>query len=178
MIVKKIVQLLFVLFLFVSSSCAQEKPILLPEVEDEAFANRLESLLDFTVPVIGVKELAEKKEQYLILDIREKEEYKVSHIPGALSAGYKDFNWELLEKVQKDQAIVLYCSVGYRSEKMGEKIKAKGFSDVQNLYGSIFEWANEDFPLVDNDGATTKKIHTYNSRWSKWVEDGDLIKVW
>ncbi len=164
--------------MFALTSCAQAPPVNLPEVESPAFSDKLERLLNFSVPTIGVQELADAKDQYLILDTREKEEYDISHIPAAKFAGYKNFDWAFLENTPKDQAIVLYCSVGYRSEKIGEKLKDKGFTNVQNLYGSIFEWANADLPLIDGQGKETKKVHTYSGRWAKWVEDGELIKVW
>ena len=165
-------------FLCLTSSCRGQVPATLPAIEDAQFANRLERLLDFSIPVIGVQELADKKAQYLILDTREKEEFLVSHITGAAFAGYKNFDWNTLDNIPLDQPIVVYCSVGYRSEKIGEQIKAKGYTQVYNLYGSIFEWANQDFPLEDAQGKPTKQIHTYNGRWSKWVEDGSLEKVW
>ncbi len=163
---------------FILSSCAQNVPATLPAIEAEAFSKKLEKLLSFTVPVIGVQELAKTKSNYLVLDAREKEEFKVSHIPGATFSGYKNFDWSVLDGVSKDQPIVLYCSVGYRSEKMAEDLMSKGYSNVSNLYGSLFEWANEDLPLVDENGNPTKLIHTYNAKWSKWVEEGELIKVW
>ena len=147
-------------------------------VENDRFHHKLESLLSFTTPLIGVQELAKHRDEYLIFDVREKEEYDVSHIEGAKFMGYKKPNFDLLEGVEKDRPIVVYCSVGYRSEKLGEKLKKRGFTNVKNLYGSIFEWKNEGFPVVDNENQPTDKVHTYNKRWSKWVEDGKAEKVW
>jgi len=168
----------FLYLIILISSCAQTVPADLPMIESDAFSNKLERLLSFSVPLLGAKELAATKDQYLILDAREAHEYQVSHIPGAKFSGYKNFDWDVLNGVAKDQPIVLYCSVGYRSEKMAEDLMKKGYTNVHNLYGSLFEWANEDFPMVDANGKTTKRIHTYNAKWSKWVEEGELIKVW
>ena len=93
-------------------------------------------------------------------------------------SGYKKFDWSILENTPKDQAIVVYCSIGFRSEKIGEQLKERGFTNVKNLYGSLFEWANKGHPIIDQNGIKTKKVHTYNRTWSKWVENGELIKVW
>ena len=173
----KYFQFLFLFLLSLQWSCAQ-KPAVRPAVESVDFDQRLTQLLSFSVPVMGVEELTKKKGEVLILDAREEEEYQVSHIPGSRFLGYKNFSEELLADVPKDTAIVLYCSVGYRSEKIGEQLQKLGFTNVHNLYGSIFEWANQGHPLENKNGEPTKEVHTYNRNWSKWVEEGDLIKVW
>ncbi|NNE29355.1 MAG: rhodanese-like domain-containing protein [Saprospiraceae bacterium] len=146
-------------------------------VESEAFDQRLQELLDFSVPVIGVQKLAEAKPgEYLILDTREQEEYDVSHIPNAVFLGYKKPDWNKLQHVSKEQPIITYCSVGYRSEKLGEDLRKRGFTQVFNLYGSIFEWANQGHVLEGTGGQPTQEVHTYNKRWSKWVQEGNGLK--
>jgi len=57
---------------------------------------------------------------------------------------------------------VTYCSVGYRSAKMAQRLRNAGYTNVQNLEGSIFEWANEHRPLV-RDGEPTKQVHPYSA---------------
>lgn len=162
------------------SGCAQNPPSSLPEIKDPAFNKKLTSLLDFSAPLMGVKELQQgmKNEKWLILDAREWEEYEVSHIPGARFAGYNKFDAEQWKSLPPDQPIVVYCSVGYRSEKISRKLMKMGFSHVYNLYGSIFEWVNLGFPVVDEKGQTTKMIHTYNKDWSRWVNHPSAQKVW
>lgn len=164
------------IYSFVSGCFAQAPPHV--SVQNESFNKKLEFLLSFSVPVIDVNELAENQNDYLILDAREPKEFEISHIETAKNIGYDDPNFDVLANTPKDQPIVLYCSVGYRSEKLGEKLKKRGFTNVKNLYGSIFEWANEDLPMVDENGNSTKKIHTYNKKWSKWVIDGKAEKTW
>ena len=163
---------------FQFNSVAKESPETLPKIESAAFSKKLQKTLKLTVPVIGVEELAKTSEKYLLLDTREKEEYDTSHIPNAKFSGYKKFDWSVLENTPKDQAIVVYCSVGLRSEKIAEKLKKKGFTNVKNLYGSIFEWANKGHPVIDQNGKETKTVHTYNRSWSKWLEDGEFKKIW
>ena len=104
--------------------------------------------------------------------------YNTSHIPGAIYLGYKGFKPQQLAEIPKNSKLVLYCSVGYRSEKIGEQLKELGYSDVHNLFGGIFEWCNKGLPLIDIEGKNTEKIHTYNKKWSKWVDNKRLIKLW
>lgn len=110
----------------------------------------------------------------VFLDAREKEEFTVSHIPGALWVGYDDFELSRTSTLDKNTPIVVYCSVGYRSERIARKLKKAGFTDVSNLYGGIFHWVNEDHPVVDEHGET-QRVHTYNEKWSKWLLKGEKV---
>lgn len=142
--------------------------------ENPEFNRKVSKLLNFSVDVIGVDDIKDKLDNYTLLDIREEEEYNVSHIPGASFFGDKDPNWDMLAKIDKDEPIILYCSIGYRSEKMGEKLMERGFTNVRNLYGSIFEWANKGLPMENAKGETVPAVHGYNKRWSKWVNNTDI----
>lgn len=145
---------------------------------DQHFDEEIASTISFTAPIIGVTELAANRSSYMVFDTRKKEEYEVSHIPGANYLGYKDFDETRLEGTPKEAKIVLYCSIGYRSEKIAERLQSLGYQNVYNLYGSIFEWANRSYPLEDRNGDVTTKVHTYNKTWSKWVNGEKVEKIW
>lgn len=104
----------------------------------------------------------------LLLDVREPAEYAVSHVPGARcfppGAGAT-----ALTDWPKDAPVVTYCSVGYRSAALAQRLQAAGFTDVRNLRGSIFAWANEDRPLVDTEGRPTAVVHPYDRTWGTLV---------
>ncbi|MCO6476329.1 MAG: rhodanese-like domain-containing protein [Phaeodactylibacter sp.] len=171
--------LIFLLLTFVAMEPAfSQTPSERPPVQNEAFGRELTRLLSFSVPIIGVQELRDIQNEVHIFDAREEEEYKVSHIQGARYLGYKNLDTHKLADVPKDAKVVLYCSVGYRSEKIGERLQKMGYTDVRNLYGSIFEWVNQGYPVVGPDEKPTRKIHTYNSKWSQWVNHEDVEKVW
>ena len=138
----------------------------------------IDRTIDFTVPLISVEELHANMEDYVILDAREMEEYKVSHIPKAIYVGYDDPELGLIKSIDKDKKLLFYCSIGYRSEKIGEKAKEMGFKEVYNLYGSIFEWANKGYELEDASKQETKKIHGYNWIWGRWINNDTYEKVY
>ena len=143
------------------------------------FDQEIRNWIDFSVPIISCKELAQNdKEKIVLLDARELNEYKTSHIPGAKHIGYNKFDKSSLDEIDKNAKIVVYCSIGYRSEKIGEKLKSLGFNQVYNLYGSIFEWANQGNALINSQGNPTKQLHTYNRKWSKWVDEKNIDKRW
>ncbi|XP_042876449.1 uncharacterized protein LOC122256056 [Penaeus japonicus] len=117
----------------------------------------------------------------ILLDVREEDEYKVSHLDKArrvrddlssqeaeelLKAILKPFNEEEYKNPIK---IVCYCSLGYRSSDLARKLKTQIDTmktpipvQIFNLEGSIFKWANEDRKLVDSDGNETIHVHPYN----------------
>lgn len=123
---------------------------------------------------ITVDQLVRIKDDVILLDSREKKEYDISHIPGAIWVGYDDFTLDRIKDIDKNAKIVVYCSVGYRSERIGEKIMDGGYNDISNLSGSIFKWVNEGYKIVDSGNQPTKKIHGFNKKWSKWVRKGEV----
>lgn len=112
-----------------------------------------------------------------LLDARETKEYSVSHINGAIKVGYNNFNLALVSTLDKSKPVYVYCSIGVRSEKIGEKLQKAGFTKVFNLYGGIFNWVNLGYELVDSKGNLTTKVHGYNTDWSKWLNSQKCIKI-
>lgn len=165
------------LLLFVVLACNSQMPIgphQKPGVSNKEFAKTIDKYLDFSTPVIGVDSLIRNYEKYLILDARSLEEYNLSHLPGALYIGYHKPQWEVLDTIDKNKEILVYCSIGYRSEKITEKLIKKGFN-ATNLYGSLFEWVNRNQIIFDENGTPTKKVHGYSRSWSKWIENDSIL---
>ncbi|MBT8294855.1 MAG: rhodanese-like domain-containing protein [Gramella sp.] len=129
------------------------------------------------VPYITAEELRmhQLNEEVIILDTRNKEEFEVSHLSKAILVGYDEFDLGKVKKIDKDQKIVVYCSIGVRSENIGVKLIKAGYKNVENLYGGIFDWKNKDFPVVDALGKSTEKVHAYSKHWSKWLRNAEKI---
>ena len=159
---------LAILFFIVISS----KNIAAQSVEYNLMLN---TLLSKTVEPINIGE-ANKRKSTVFLDTRAKREYEVSHIKNAVWVGYDDFSVKSLKNLKKDTEIIAYCSVGYRSEKIGEKLKKAGYKNVRNLWGGIFEWVNEGNGLVDNSEKPTNIVHSYSPEWGIWLKKG--VKVY
>ena len=144
---------------------------------DPEFQRMLSTLLRHTVPTVTVNEYKQlsKSQSVVLLDAREKDEYDISHIEGAKYLGYNHCKMSVLKTIPKNQTIVIYCTVGYRSERIGEHLMKLGYKNVYNLHGSIFEWVNQGNTLVDKNGKTTKKVHVYRREWAKWLKRGELV---
>lgn len=109
------------------------------------------------------------------LDTRELNEFNTSHIEGAMCVGYDRFNLKSVLHLPKDELIIVYCSIGARSQNIGEKLVDAGFTNVKNIYGGFFHWNNIGLPKVDNNEKTTDAIHGYSSDWGKWLTNGKIV---
>jgi len=142
------------------------------------YDDQLKAMYKNSVPLITVDELSIEKNTntgLILLDAREINEFRVCHIEGARCVGYNHFSIELMKDIPKDAEIVVYCSLGVRSEQIGEKLKEAGYENVKNLYGGIFEWKYQDQIVVDKKGNKTDKVHTYDENWSQWLLKGEKV---
>ena len=101
----------------------------------------------------------------ILLDIRSAEEFAVSRIAGAwhvLPEAVLDFAERELVAVDRTHLIVVYCAVGLRSAVAARDLEFLGFTQVKNLRGSLFQWANEGRAL--EGGAV---VHPYNGYWGR-----------
>lgn len=143
----------------------------------------------------------ETKRAYVIVDCRREDEFDVSHIPKANHLPFQTDDESIIRfiKEEKDKQshlnasadelnLVCYCSLGYRSSLLAQRItnivkndpelSSKGVN-AWNLEGSIFKWANEKRPLVDMYEKSTKFAHPFNltfgmflqSEYRKWEPD-------
>lgn len=146
------------------------------QVESTSYSLMLKALIKESIPIVAVADLDQKQIQSTtFIDSREKVEFDVSHIKGATWVGYDDFDMARMDAISKNEPIIIYCSVGYRSEKIGEKLLQAGYTNVSNLYGGIFEWVNQGKPVVDLSGEPTTKIHGYSKTWGIWLSKGEKV---
>jgi rhodanese-related sulfurtransferase len=105
----------------------------------------------------------------ILLDVRTAGEYAVSHLPGAIRVEPAGSLPDQLRALDHDALVVAYCSVGYRSSRLVELMEKEGFSNVKNLEGSIFEWANKGYPL-ERDGKSVLEVHPYDEEWGRLLD--------
>ncbi|MEM8934475.1 MAG: rhodanese-like domain-containing protein [Acidobacteriota bacterium] len=121
-------------------------------------------------PQLSTADLARRlaaDEPLTLLDVRRPEEYAVSHLAGAIQVDPEE-EPSLPPGLDASRPVVAYCSVGWRSSKWVEALRADGI-DAVNLEGSIFQWAAEDRPLVRGDQPVTV-VHPYGRAWA-WLVD-------
>lgn len=145
-----------------------------PTTTNPLYAAMLRGLLRESVPFVSVTQLRQLPNPVL-LDAREAPEFAVSHLRGARLVGYETFSLAAVHDVPKNAPIVVYCSVGARSEKIGAQLQQAGFTNVRNLYGGIFEWVNEGQPVVNAAQEPTNRVHAYSRTWGVWLRQGQPV---
>lgn len=110
----------------------------------------------------------------ILLDVRSEKEYRVSHLQGSHLVSYETFDENQIRSLPREREIVVYCSVGYRSERIGERLQQMGFENIRNLYGGIFEWVNQGFHVYSGQKRTAR-IHAYSKIWSVWLMRGERV---
>lgn len=96
-----------------------------------------------------------------LLDVRQPEEFAVSHLAGARRVDFSSRAKDVLAGVPPEQSIVCYCAAGWRSSLMARRLTRAGHWEVFNLEGSIFDWASEGRPL-EHDGQPAHEVHPFN----------------
>jgi rhodanese-related sulfurtransferase len=112
----------------------------------------------------------------VVLDARTEDEYAVSHLQGAVRIDPYRPSLRPLRGFSKDTAIVLYSSVGYRGARVADFLARQGYSQVYNLEGGEFRWANEGRPVFRQDRPTAQ-VHPYNPTWGLLLESRYRIKA-
>jgi rhodanese-related sulfurtransferase len=103
----------------------------------------------------------------VIWDIRRPDEFAVSNLPDARHVP-PDTTDAALKQLLPDanQTILVYCAVGYRSAQMARRLQTLGHTNVLNLEGAIFAWAEADLPLEGGD-----TVHPYNAMGRRMLQD-------
>jgi len=127
----------------------------------------LDVLLRHDVPEMEINEIPK---QAVLVDCRSEREFELSHIRGSYF-----YNDELNSEVPLTDTLVVYCSLGIRSESVCRELIEKGYSQVYNLKGGIFQWVNEGRPIVDRDDRETNQIHAYSRFWGLWLNRGEKV---
>jgi len=92
------------------------------------------------VDTMSAKELSEYfyNDQYIIIDIRDKEDYEKGHIPYAINIPFDDFEKKSIN-LSKNKKYILYCERGASSLLLARRMDREGFdalsvSGGQNAY--------------------------------------------
>lgn len=87
--------------------------------------------------------LMDTEEEYIILDVRTREEYENEHIPGAICIPNETIGAkEIPELPDKNQLILVYCRSGNRSKQAAEKLAALGYTSIVE-FGGIIDWPGD-----------------------------------
>jgi adenylyltransferase/sulfurtransferase len=110
-----------------------------------------------------VKERLSNGGGFTLLDVREKEEYREGHLPGAVSVprGFLDMR---VEEVVPDKRtpVVLYCAGGTRSMLAGRTMKDMGYESVVSMAGGYGAWKGAGHPWIKDRQFTADQLERYS----------------
>ena len=104
------------------------------EAEDAATVEELKTRLDH-------------RESFLLLDVREPQEFEICRIPGSVLIPLGDLPSRLSELAGRDDMIV-HCKSGVRSGKAVRLLREAGYSKARNLKGGILAWIDRIDPTL------------------------------
>jgi len=98
------------------------------------------------ITVQELKTLRDSHADFLLLDVRNPDEYALCNLDGKLIP-FPELPSRLNE-LNPEQKIVIHCHAGGRSARATEFLKSQGFKQVFNLRGGITAWATEIDPSM------------------------------
>lgn len=95
-----------------------------------------------------VREKQKSNGDFVLLDVREQDEWQAAHIAGAEYLGRGVIERDIEEEYpDTDQEIVLYCGGGYRSALAADNLQKMGYQNVKSLAGGFRSWTEAGFPI-------------------------------
>jgi sulfur-carrier protein adenylyltransferase/sulfurtransferase len=94
-----------------------------------------------------LKERSEGTRDFVLVDVREPNEYEINQIPGSVLIPKGEFlNGNALEKLPADKQIVMHCKTGVRSAETLAIVKGAGYADAVHVGGGVVAWVNQVDP--------------------------------
>ena len=89
------------------------------------------------------KEMMNREDGHIIVDVRRRDEYDEGHLPGSILIPNESIDKTRPKELPDlDQIILVYCSSGRRSKEASEKLAAMGYKNVYE-FGGIITWTGE-----------------------------------
>jgi adenylyltransferase/sulfurtransferase len=102
---------------------------------------------DFEITPVELKAKIDRGDDFVLVDVREPEEYAICRIPGSKLVPLRTVAERLHELSSADE-IVVHCRSGVRSGQAVEFMKQAGYRKVKNLVGGILRWSDDVDPRV------------------------------
>jgi rhodanese-related sulfurtransferase len=142
--------------------------------------------LDAIVPRVSSTNLARLVQgsgRILVYDVREREEFVISRIPGAMHvnpATPAELGLARIAGRARGATVVFYCAIGMRSADFAQgvyhELMARGAQKVLVLEGGIIDWHNQGQSLVDSNGPS-RFVHPFNDELKGRLKNPELARM-
>jgi rhodanese-related sulfurtransferase len=101
------------------------------------------------VTVDDVKAKLDRNESFLLIDVREDNEWEKDHLPQAIHLGRGVIERDVEQRIPDLNApMVLYCGGGFRSALTADNLQRMGYINVVSMDGGIRGWREKAYPLT------------------------------
>jgi rhodanese-related sulfurtransferase len=96
-----------------------------------------------------VKKRMDRRDEFILVDVREESEYAKDHLPGAIHLGKGVIERDIEARVPELNAeMILYCGGGFRSALAADNLQKMGYTNVISMDGGIRGWREKGYPLT------------------------------
>ncbi len=144
---KKILCIISILLCIFLTACGEDKSIGIIGGADGPtpilVSEKGEKVMYEIITAEDAKKIMDSGEDFVILDVREQDEFDAGHIPGAIRIPYTEIENKAEEMLpDKDKQILVYCRSGRRSKIAAESLAKLGYTNVKE-FGGIIDWPYE-----------------------------------
>lgn len=119
----------------------------------EQLSNEAKSRIREMTPEQVAEKLAAGDKNWVLIDVRENDEFRAGHLPGARGIGRGVLEYHIADEVpDTNTEIVLYCRGGNRSALAADSLQQMGYTNVISMSGGYREWANDATRPISNEG--------------------------
>lgn len=84
------------------------------------------------------REMLKTDKEMLLIDVRSPQEYKESHLEGAINLPLYDIEQKAQEQIKrKDTPIIIYCQSGSRSRRAMQILRQEGYENLYEIKGGL-----------------------------------------
>jgi adenylyltransferase/sulfurtransferase len=118
------------------------------------------------VPEVSVEEVEARRQrgdQFVLLDVREKDEVRTGYIDDAISVPRGFLEMQVSGQIpDPDQEVIVYCAGGVRSLLAGRVMRDMGYNNVYSMAGGITRWKEAGYPIVRDRNLTIDQLERYS----------------
>ncbi|MCZ6875291.1 MAG: rhodanese-like domain-containing protein, partial [bacterium] len=117
-------------------------------------------------PEVTVGEIAARREHgddFILLDVREKDEVRTGYIDGSISVPRGFLEFQIAGKLpETDREVVVYCAGGVRSLLAAKAMREMGYTNISSMVGGITRWKDDGYPIVRDREMSAEQLERYS----------------
>lgn len=123
-------------------------------IDYEAFCGSIsqdaaDAAVGHTISALELKSKIDRGDNFLLVDVREQNEYEIVSIPGSVLIPKGDIvSGEALAELPQDRQLVLHCKSGARSAEALAVLHKAGFGDAVHVGGGVLAWVKQVDPSL------------------------------